>query len=185
MGRSVWEPSRRHLLLGGAVLAVTMTVDPFACVLADAAPATPGADPVRSTLEVYVSTLVPGGRDDPHGTPGAVEADAVAQLEAHAPYVIVPIVADVSAAALAAHGQPFAALDQPTREALVVEAFADPTRAPYHLIALAIGAGAFYGDFANRVGGEHLGFPGPSDGYLDTYTDRTGHGQPQHDAVPS
>ena len=64
-------------------------------------------------------------------------------------------------------------------------AFADDVRSPYHLIALAIGAGAFYGDFVNRVGGTHLGFPGPSDGYLDTYTDRTGHGQPQREAVPS
>ena len=67
----------------------------------------------------------------------------------------------------------------------LVAAFADTSRSPYHLIALAVGAGTFYGDFRNRVGGTHLGFPGPSDGYLSSYTDRTGHGQPQADAVPA
>ena len=180
-----WSASRRQLLLGGAALAVTMTVDPFAWVLAGATGAAPSQDPVRMTLRAYVATLVPGPADDPLGTPGAVEAEAVEQLEAQVPYVIVPIVTDVEAAALATHGQPFASLDYPAREALLVEAFADQTRAPYHLVALAIGAGTFYGDFRNRVGGEHLGFPGPSDGYLATYTDRTGHGQPQAEAVPS
>lgn len=178
-------PSRRHVLMGGVALAVTMTVDPFAWVLAGATGAAPGDDPVRTTLRAYVSTLVPGPTDDPRGTPGAVEAEAVQQLEAQAPYVIVPIVTDVSGAAMTTHGQPFSSLDYPTREALLVEAFADPMRAPYHLIALAVGAGTFYGDFRNRVGGEHLGFPGPSDGYLATFTDRSGHGQPQVDAVPS
>lgn len=179
-----WSASRRQLLLGGAALAVTMTVDPFAWVLAGATGATPSQDPVRATLRAYVSTLVPGPADDPHGTPGAVEAEAVEQLEAQVPYVIVPIVTDVEAAAIATHGQPFASLDYPAREALLIDAFADQVRAPYHLVALAIGAGTFYGDFRNRVGGEHLGFPGPSDGYLETYTDRTGHGQPQAEAVP-
>jgi hypothetical protein len=113
-----------------------------------------------------------------------VEAGAIEQLRAQAPYVIPLVVADVSAAALAAHGQAFAALPYPDREALLVDAFADGSRAPYHLIAMAVGAGAFYGDFRSRVGGTHLGFPGPSDGYLATYTDRTGHGQPQAEAVP-
>ena len=161
-----------------------MTADPFAWVPAWAAGPAQGEDPVRTTLRAYVATLVPGPGDDPQGTPGAVEAEAVEQLEVQAPYVIIPIVTDVTGAALATHGQPFASLDYPAREALLVEAFADQARAPYHLIALAVGAGTFYGDFRNRVGGEHLGFPGPSDGYLATYTDRTGHGQPQVDAVP-
>lgn len=177
-------PSRRTVLASGVAIAVTMTVDPFAWVLAGATGAAPTQDPVRTTLRAYVATLVPGPGDDPHGTPGAVEAQAVQQLEAHVPYVIVPIVTDVNTAALATHGQPFASLGYPAREALLVEALADQARAPNHLIAMAIGAGAFYGDFANRVGGRHLGFPGPSDGYLVTYTDRTGHGQPQREAVP-
>jgi len=176
--------SRRQVLLGSVALAVTMSADPFAWVLAGATGAAPGQDPVRTTLAAYVATLVPGPADDPQGTRGAVEAEAVHALEEHAPYVIAPVVTDVEAAALATHGQPFASLDYPAREALLVEAFADQTRAPYHLVALAIGAGAFYGDFRTRVGGEHLGFPGPSEGYLATYTDRTGHGQPQRDAVP-
>lgn len=183
VGGSRWAFSRRHVLTVGVALAVTMTVDPFAWVLAGATGAAPGDDPVRTTLRAYVATLVPGPGDDPSGTPGAVEAEAVEQLEAQVPYVIVPIVTDVSGAAMAKHGQPFASLDYPAREALLIEAFADPQRAPYHLIAMAIGAGTFYGDFRNRVGGEHLGFPGPSAGYLGTYTDRTGHGQPQADAV--
>lgn len=152
-----------------------------------AAGATPvgGGDPVQAVLAAYVSTLVPGPDDDPDGTPGAVEAGAVDQLEAQAPYIIPPIVTDVTAAALATHGQPFELLGYADREALLVAAFADPQRSPYHLIALAVGAGTFYGDFRNRVGGTHLGFPGPSEGYLATYTDRTGHGQPQADAVPA
>ena len=128
---------------------------------------------------------MPGPADDPLGTPGAVEAGAVEAMRRHVPYIIPPLMADLTGAALAAHGQPFAALTYPEREALLAEALADDSRSPYHLIALAIGAGAFYGDFVNRVGGTHLGFPGPSDGYLDTYTDRTGHGQPQREAVPS
>jgi hypothetical protein len=145
----------------------------------------PGAgDPVTAVLRAYVSTLVPGPRDDPAGTPGAVEAGAVEQLQAQVPYVIPLLVPDLTAVALAAHGRPFADLAYAEREALLVAAFADDTRAPYHLVALAVGAGTFYGDFRNRVGGTHLGFPGRSDGYLATYTDRTGHGQPQVDAVP-
>jgi hypothetical protein len=49
---------------------------------------------------------------------------------------------------------------------------------------MAVGAGTFYGDFRNHVGGTHIGFPGPSDGYLATWTDRTGHGQPEGEAIP-
>jgi hypothetical protein len=128
--------------------------------------------------------LVPGPGDDPLGTPGAVEAGAVQQLWKHVPYVIPLLTADLTAASLGRNGRDFASLPYREREALLVEAFADSTRAPYHLIALAIGAGSFYGDFKNRVGGGHMGFPGPSNGYLSTYTDRTGHGQPEAAAIP-
>lgn len=177
------EITRRHLLAAGATLGTAAALGPFARAL----PARAGgaaADPVTATLRAYVSTLVPGPADDPRGTPGAVEAGAVEQLQIQAPYVVAPLVADVNTAALAVHGTTFAQLDYLRREALLVDAFADSDRAPYHLVALAIGAGTFYGDFRNRVGGTHLGFPGPSSGYLSTFTDRTGHGQPQADAVP-
>lgn len=176
--------SRRAVLAGTAASAVAWALRPLALLRAVAAPSGVPADPVADVLRVYVSTLVPGREDDPGRTPGAPEAGAVEQLQAQAPYVIAPLVADVTAAALAATGKPFTMLGYPQREALLVQAFADPLRAPYHLIALAVGAGAFYGDFRNRVGGDHLGFPGPSDGYLATYTDRTGHGQPEAEAVP-
>lgn len=174
---------RRRVLAGAAALGFTLVADPFAIVRSAAGPS--GTDPVTALLRAYVSTLVPDVDDDPAGTPGGVAAEGVEQIQEHVPYVIPPIVTDLTAAALAAHGLPFADLDYPQREALLVEAFADDQRSPYHLIALAIGAGAFYGSFANRVGAEHLGFPGPSDGYLATYTDRTGHGQAQRDAVPA
>lgn len=173
---------RRHVLVGGGALAFSLIGDPFA--IFRVAAATRGEDPVTETLRAYVSTLVPGPDDDPAGTPGAVAALGVEQIQQLVPYVIPPLVTDVTAAAFSAHGKPFAALGYEQREALLVEAFASNERAPYHLIAMAIGAGAFYGSFVNRVGGDHLGFPGPSDGYLDTYTDRTGHGQPQLEAVP-
>lgn len=181
-----WLWSRRRLLGGATVLGAGLALSPFRTFAAEAvsAAAPAQADPVTHLLRAYVSTLVPGPADDPEGTPGAVEAEAVEQLEAQVPYVLPFIVSDVTAAALAAHAKPFAELDYPDREALLVEAFADPSRSPYHLIALAVGAGTFYGDFRNRVGGEHLGFAGPSDGYVATYTDRTGYGQPQADAVP-
>lgn len=179
--------TRRHLLAGGGALAVAVVLPPLhrvaAAATAQASP--PGSDPVRVVLAAYVSTLVPGPRDDPQGTPGALEAGAVEQIQEQVPYIVAPIVSDVSAAALTLHGQPFEALGYADREALLVAAFADRRRSPYHLIALAVGAGTFYGDFRNRVGGAHLGFPGPADGYLATYTDRTGHGQPQSDAVPA
>jgi len=178
--------TRRTLLLGSGALGATslLTLPRWVASAAVAGSAGP-SDPVHEVLAAYVGTLVPGPTDDPAGTPGAVEAGSVEQLEAQVPYVIPPLVADVNGAALAAHGQPFATLTYPQREALLVAAFADPQRSPYHLIALAVGAGTFYGDFRNRVGGTHLGFPGPSDGYLDTYTDRTGHGQPQAFAIPA
>jgi len=186
LGRSA-ALSRRSLLVAafGTALAAGLGLigpPPWA---RPAAGATASDDPVTALLEAYASTLVPGPADDPEGTAGAVEAGAVEQLRRRVPYVVPPLVADLTGAALAAHGRPFAALSYPEREALLVEAFADDRRAPYHLIALAIGAGAFYGDFANRVGGAHLGFPGPSDGYLATYSDHTGHGQPQAAAVPA
>jgi hypothetical protein len=152
--------------------------------LVAAAPA-PAADPATALLQAYVATLVPGPADDPRGTPGAVEAGAVEALRRHVPYVLPPLMADLTGAAMATHRKPFAALTYAERESLLAAALGDDRRAPYHLIALAIGAGAFYGDFTSRVGGEHLGFPGPSDGYLATYTDRTGHGQPQRAAVPA
>lgn len=178
--------TRRTLLVGTAAGGVLALAAPPGWVRwAAAAPAQAATDPVRALLRAYVSTLVPGPGDDPAGRPGAVEAGSVEQLEVQAPYVIPPIVADLTAAALAAHGRDFASLGYRDREALLVAAFADPSRAPYHLIALAVGAGCFYGDFRNRVGGTHIGFPGPSDGYLATYTDRTGHGQPEGDAVPA
>lgn len=142
-------------------------------------------DPATALLRAYVSTLVPGPGDDPSGAPGAVEAGAVEQLRAQAPYIIAPLVADLTGAALAAHRKPFAELTYAQREKLLVDAFASPQRAPYHLIGLAVGAGTFYGDFRNRVGGTWMGFPGESYGYLATYTDGTGHGQPQLDAVPT
>lgn len=139
-------------------------------------------------LRAYVSTLVPGPGDDPSGAPGGVEAGGVDAIVAHAPYVIPLVVADVNAAALNAHGVPFEALGYAAREALLVEAFADGARSPYHLIALALGAGAFYGDFygpqGNRTGSRYLGFPGPSHGYLASFTDRTGNGQPEAEAEP-
>lgn len=177
--------TRRALLVGTGALGATVVLPLPRWVASAGATAAGPADPVHELLAAYVSTLVPGPADDPAGTPGAVEAGAVGQLEVHVPYVIPFLVADVDGAALAAHGQPFAALTYAQREALLVAAFADASRSPYHLIALAIGAGAFYGDFVNRVGGTHLGFPGPSDGYLSTYTDRTGHGQPDAPAVPA
>lgn len=138
------------------------------------------------TLTAYVDTLVPGPESDPDGTPGAVEAGAVEQLLEQLPYpAIVPfVVADVTAAALATHGTLFEALGYPEREAILVEAFADPVRSVYHLIAFAVATGCFYADFRNRVGSTHMGLPGPSDGYLATYSDGTGHGQPQAAAVP-
>jgi hypothetical protein len=179
--------TRRGLLAGaGATGTLVLLGGRWTAVPAGeaATAATAPADPATAVLAAYVSTLVPGPGDDPEGTPGAVDAGAIEQLQAQAPYVIPLVVADVSAAALAAHGRAFAALPYPDREALLVDAFADGSRAPYHLIAMAVGAGTFYGDFRNRVGGTHLGFPGPSDGYLATYTDRSGHGQPQAEAVP-
>lgn len=177
--------TRRALLAGCGALGASAVV-PLRWWAAPVAGASPvAADPVRELLAAYVATLVPGPVDDPAGTAGAVEAGAVEQIEAQAPYVIPPLVADLDAAALAAHAQPFAALEYADREALLVAAFDDPQRSPYHLIGLAVGAGTFYGDFRNRVGGTHLGFPGPSDGYLATYTDRTGHGQPQALAIPA
>lgn len=178
------EFTRRQLLAAGATLGTAAALGPLSRTLPARATGPAAADPVTDTLRAYVSTLVPGPVDDPRGTPGAVEAGAVEQLQAQAPYIVAPIVADVNAAALSLHGSTFAQLDYHRREALLVDAFADPNRAPHHLVALAIGAGTFYGDFRNRVGGVHLGFPGPSSGYLDTFTDRTGHGQPQADAVP-
>jgi hypothetical protein len=171
--------TRRELLVGaGAVGALTFALP--SSLLRGAGAAAPD----DAVLIAYAATLVPGPGDDPEGSPGAVEADAVPQLYAQVPYVLPFIVADVSGAALAAHAQPFEDLAYAEREALLVAAFADDTRSPYHLIALAVGAGTFYGDFRNHVGGEHLGFPGSSDGYLATYTDRTGHGQPEGEAVP-
>jgi hypothetical protein len=185
--------TRRHLLAGLGLAGVASVLGPpwwvrwatAAPVAGGTAPGATAADPVHALLQAYVSTLVPGPGDDPSGAPGAVEAGAVEQLQAHVPYVVPELVADLTGAALVAHGRPFPALSYAEREALLVAAFADPTRSTYHLIGLAIGAGSFYGDFVNRVGGTWMGFPGPSDGYLHSYTDRTGHGQPQADAVPA
>ncbi|HEV8115052.1 MAG TPA: hypothetical protein VGP53_02355 [Acidimicrobiales bacterium] len=176
--------TRRRLLVGAGAVSATVVLGPIRPLVASAS--MPLADdPVRQLLAAYVSTLVPGPGDDPAGTPGAVEAGSVAQLEEQVPYVIPVLVTDLTGAALLAHGQPFPTLTYHQREQLLVTAFADPARAPAHLVALAVGAGTFYGDFRNRVGGTHLGFPGPSAGYLSTYTDRNGHGQPQADAVPA
>jgi len=175
--------TRRALLVGSGAVGIS-TVLPFPRWVASPAVPEPG-DPVQQVLAAYVGTLVPGPADDPEGTPGAVEAGAVEQLEAQVPYIIPPLVTDLDGAALATYAQPFTALTYAQREALLVAAFADPQRSPYHLIALAVGAGTFYGDFRNHVGGTHLGFPGASAGYLDTYTDRTGHGQPQALAIPA
>lgn len=172
--------TRRRVLLGGlAAGAVTATLP-----VSLARSLTHSGDPHTATMHAYLSTLVPGPGDDPRGAPGAVEAGGLDALQQHAPYVIPTVVADVNVAAFLTHGVPFAALGYPRREALLVEAFADPVRAPYHLIALAIGAGAFYGNFRNHVGGDYIGFPGPSDGYLATFSDGVAHGQPQLRAVP-
>lgn len=178
--------SRRRLLVGGAAVAGLAALGPGR-LQAWALPV-PGPDRAASrVLRAYVATLVPGPGDDPTGTPGGVEAGGVESILEHAPYVVPLLVADLTSAALAAHGKPFEALAYPQREALVVQAFADGARLPYHLIVLSLAAGAFYADYhaadGTRVGGEHLGFPGPSDGYLGTYTDRTGHGQPQRAAL--
>jgi hypothetical protein len=182
MGMGLGARITRRALLAGSGAAGLAALVP---VPRWAAATVRGADPVTSVLAAYVSTLVPGPADDPEGSPGAVEAGAVDELFAHVPYIVPLVVADVQAVALAAHGQPFDALAYPEREALLVAAFADPTRAAHHLVALAIGAGAFYADFRSRVGGTHIGFPGPSDGYFDSYTDRDGHGQPQALAIPA
>jgi hypothetical protein len=176
--------TRRALLVGAGALGAG-TLLPLRPWPAWARLPGQAADPVRDVLAAYVGTLVPGPADDPAGTPGAVEAEAVEQVLVQVPYVVPFLVADLDGAALAAHGRPFTSLSYPEREALLVVAFSDPQRSPYHLIALAVGAGTFYGDFRTRVGGTHLGFPGPSQGYLGTYTDRTGHGQPDALAIPA
>lgn len=176
---------RRRVLMAAGAMAAAAVVGPTpAGSFALRALRALAPDPVRRTLQAYVSTLVPGPGDDPEGAPGAVEAEAVEQIEAQVPYVIPLLVTDVNGAALAAHGVPFADLDYAAREALLIDAFAEPSRSALHLVALAVGAGSFYGDFRNHVGGSYIGFPGPSDGYLDTYTVRTGHGQPDGEAVP-
>jgi hypothetical protein len=170
-------------VLGGLAAATAVTVLPVGWARTAAAALRQGSsDPVTSLLRAYVSTLVPGPADDPLGTPGGVEAGGVEAIVANAPYVVPLLTADLTAAALATHGTDFASLAYPQREAILVAAFAD-VRAPYHLIALALGAGAFYGDFSTDVGSRHLGVPSTSRGYLTTYTDRTGHGQPQTDAL--
>ncbi len=181
--------TRRHLLAGGGALAVTFVLHPVHPLAAGAAPTSPagGGDPVRAVLAAYVSTLVPGPDDDPDGTPGAVEAGAVEQLEAQVPYVIPLIVTDVTAAALATHGQALrAVLDYPDREALLVEAPSPiPSGRPTTSSPWRSGPAPSTATSATGSAATHLGFPGPSDGYLATYTDRTGHGQPQADAVPA
>lgn len=179
--------SRRVVLsgmIGGTALAALGLVGPFGGVARAAAGQSP-ADPATALVRAYLSTLVPGPADDPLGGPGAVEAGGVEELLAQAPYVVPLLAADLTAAALLAHGTDFVSLDYPEREALVVDAFADNIRSVYHLIALAVGAGAFYADFRSRVGSTWMGLPGPADSYLDTFTDRTGHGQAQRDAVPA
>jgi hypothetical protein len=179
--------SRRVVLagmVGGTALAALGLVSPFTGPAAAAADL-PIVDPVTALVRAYLSTLVPGPADDPLGGPGAVEAGGVEELLAQAPYVVPLLVADLTAAALAAHGTDFASLDYARREALVVDAFADGIRSVYHLIALAVGAGSFYADFRTRVGSTWMGLPGPATSYLDTFTDRTGHGQTQRDAVPA
>ncbi len=181
--------TRRGLLRGAAAVGAASVLGTLGWVRwASAAPlldAQVGPDPVTALLRAYVSTLVPGPGDDPTGAPGAVEAGAVEQLEAQVPYIVPLLLADITGAALAAHGRPFHTLAYAQREALLIAAFADPVRAPYHLAALAIGAGTFYADFVNDVGSTWMGLGGPSEGYLDSYTDGTGHGQPQADAVPA
>lgn len=178
------EPSRRAVLAGLVLAAAGALVGPPRWTARAAAVVAP-VDPVTALVRAYVATLVPGPGDDPSGAPGGVEAGGVEAILEHAPYVVPLLVADLTAAALAAHRSEFASLAYPEREALVVGAFADGTRSPYHLIALALGAGAFYGDLRNHVGSTYLGLPGSSDGYLATFTDRTGHGQPEGEAVPA
>jgi hypothetical protein len=177
-------PSRRSLLAGLVLAAAGALVGPPRWT-AQAAAAVAPIDPATALLQAYVSTLVPGPGDDPSGTPGGVEAGGVEAILEHAPYVVPLLVSDLTAVALAAHGCDFASLAYSEREALLVGAFADGTRSPYHLIALALGAGAFYGDLRNHVGSAYLGLPSASDGYLATFTDRTGHGQPEGEAVPA
>jgi len=187
--RSGW--TRRQLLVAAGAAGAGALALPG---LAGAAPPMPAApldlDPDRAALlpalTAYVDTLVPGPTSDPEGTPGAVEAGAVDQLFEQLPYpAIIPfVVADVTVAALLAHGSLFEALDYPRREAILVDAFAHPVRSVYHLIAFAVATGCFYADFRNHVGSAHMGLPGPSDGYLATYSDGRSHGQPQAAAVP-
>jgi hypothetical protein len=182
MAKPAWTLSRRRLLVASAGLVASWSVRPVRAL-----PAALGrvVDPVSLTLQRYVSTLVPGPDEDPTGSPGAVEAGAVDQLREQVPYLVPLLVADLDAAALATFRRPFASLGYARRERLLVTAFTQPSRRALHLAAMAVGAGTFYGDFRNRVGGAHIGFPGPSDGYLASWTDRTGHGQPQRDAIPA
>lgn len=184
-GEPISRLTRRTVLLGLGGTVAGALIGPRATARAGAGAAAEVVDPVTALLRAYVSTLVPGPEDDPRGTPGGVEAGGVDVIREHAPYVAPLLVADLTGAALAAHGRDFASLDYPAREALVVDAFADGARAPHHLIALALGAGAFYGDLRNHVGSTYLGLPIASAGYLATYTDRTGHGQPEGEAVPA
>jgi hypothetical protein len=177
--------TRRSVLVGLVGTAAGALVAPGWLLGGATAAADEAVDPVTALLRAYVSTLVPGPGDDPLGTAGGVEAGGVETILEQAPYVVPLLVADLTAVALATHGADFASLDYPAREALVVDAFAERARAPHHLIALALGAGAFYGDFRNHVGSTHLGVPPVSLGYLATYTDRTGHGQPEGEAVPA
>lgn len=176
--------NRRQVLVGGGATAAFGVLVGVSRPAAGAAVVLGAGPRFGSTLDAYASTLVPGPIDDPTGAPGAVEAQGVQVLLAQLPEVAPVVATDVEAAALTKHLQPFTWLTYEQREALLVDAFADPMRSPSHLIAFALVAGAFYGDMANHVGGAYLGLPGPSGGYLDRYTDRTGHGQPEAAAVP-
>ena len=187
-GRGLSRRRAVQALAAGAAMLGTGAWRWAATPAAGAVRPVPLPDEALGVLRAYVATLVPGPEDDPAGTPGGVEAGGVEAIVAHAPYVVPLLTADLTAAALVAHGRPFPDLTYAEREALVAAGFADDARVTYNLIALALGAGAFYADFYGPergwLGARHLGYPGPSDGYLATYADGTGHGQPQRDAVP-
>jgi hypothetical protein len=178
---------RRAVLAGGAGLAAWLAVAPLRIRSAWGAPARLAgrAAPFPGTLAAYASTLVPGPIDDPSRTGGAYEAGGVQVLLDQLPEVAPVVVADVEAAALTRHFAPFTTLTYSQRQDLLVKLFADPLHSTPHLIAFALIAGAYYGDMVNRVGSKNMGLPGPSKGYLATYTDRTGHGQPQCLAIPA
>jgi hypothetical protein len=142
------------------------------------------ASEVEHTILAVARTAVPGTDEDPDQTPGAAEACALDVMfdDFYGFGYVAPIVANDLDVHARLHGlDRFRDGTLAQRTAILTERQADGRLGLLYVATIALVYIAFY---TSEVGGDYIGFPGPSGGYVGSHSDRVAYPGMTEDSNP-